>query len=304
MSCNAGSRRHEPRRLDDHDADQHHVIAPTGTVAAPVTDRSAQFTGSIPAAYDRYLGPMLFEPYAADLVARLAVPPKAAVLELACGTGILTQRLRRALPVTATLTATDLNEPMVAYARGKMPNAPITWQQADAQQLPFPDSSFEAVACQFGVMFVPDKPRAFAEARRVLKPNGLFAFNVWESLDENSFGRIARDTIARFFTSDPPTFYDVPFGFHDVAAIRAMLRTARLNLVFCEPVELEAKSPAAHDAALGLVTGNPVVLDITERATAPAEEIVTAVAQALTAEGGDAPLRLPMKALVFLAQAF
>jgi len=269
-----------------------------------VTDRSAQFTGSIPAAYDRYLGPMLFEPYAADLVARLAVPPKAAVLELACGTGILTQRLRRALPVTATLTATDLNEPMVAYARGKMPNAPVTWQQADAQQLPFPDGAFEAVACQFGVMFVPDKPRAFAEARRVLKPNGLFAFNVWGSLDENSFGRIARDTIARFFTSDPPTFYDVPFGFHDVAAIRAMLRTARLNLVFCETVELEATSPSAQDAALGLVTWNPVVLDVNERATAPAEEIVAAVAQALAAEGGDAPLRLPMKALVFLAQAF
>ena len=269
-----------------------------------MTDRSAQFTGSIPAAYDRYLGPMLFEPYAADLVARLAVPPKAAVLELACGTGILTQRLRRALPVTATLTATDLNEPMVAYARGKMPNAPVTWQQADAQLLPFPDAGFEAVACQFGVMFVPDKARAFSEVRRVLKPNGLFAFNVWESLDENSFGRIARDTIDRYFTSDPPTFYDVPFGFHDVPQIRGLLRAARLNVVSCDAVELEAKSPSAQDAALGLVTGNPVILDVTERATAPAEEIVAAVAQALAAEGGDTPLRLPMRALVFLAQAF
>ena len=153
-----------------------------------MTDRSAQFTGSIPAAYDRYLGPMLFEPYAADLVARVAVPSKAAVLELACGTGILTQRLRRALPVTVTLTATDLNEPMVAYARGKMPNAPVTWQQADAQQLPFPDGAFDAVACQFGFMFVPDKAKAFGEVRRVLKPHGLLAFNVWLGLEENSFG--------------------------------------------------------------------------------------------------------------------
>ena len=269
-----------------------------------MTDRSAQFTGSIPAAYDRYLGPMLFEPYAEDLAARLAVPPTAAVLELACGTGILTQRLRRALPVTATLTATDLNEPMLAYARGKLPNAPITWQPADAQALPFPDRGFDAVACQFGVMFFPDKARAFAEVRRVLKPHGLFVFNTWLGLEENSFGRIARDTVARYFTSDPPTFYDVPFGFHDVPAIRGLLRAARLNLVSCESVELEARSPTAQDAARGLVTGNPVILDVTERATAPAEEIIGAVAAALAAEGGAAPLRLPMRALVSLAQAF
>lgn len=269
-----------------------------------MTDRSAQFTGSIPAAYDRYLGPMLFEPYAEDLVARLVVPPKAAVLELACGTGILTQRLRRALPVTVTLTATDLNEPMLAYARSKMPNAPVTWQQADAQDLPFPDASFEAVTCQFGIMFVPDKAKAFSAVRRVLKPNGLLVFNVWLGLEENPFARIARDTIARYFTSDPPTFYDVPFGYHDVPAIRGLLRAARLNLVSCDPVELEAKSPTATDAARGLVMGNPVLLDVTERATAPAEQIVEAVAAGLAAEGGAAPLRLPMRALVFLAQAF
>lgn len=269
-----------------------------------MTDRSAQFTGSIPAAYDRYLGAMLFEPYADDLTARLAVPRTAAVLELACGTGILTARLRRALPVTATLTATDLNEAMLAYARAKVPVSGITWQPADAQQLPFPDAAFDAVACQFGLMFVPDKPRAFAEVRRVLKPHGLFAFNVWLSLADNSFGRIARDTIARYFTSDPPTFYDVPFGFHDVPQIRELLRAARLNVVSCETVELEVKSPSAEDAARGLVLGVPVLLDIMERATAPAEEIVKAVAAALAAEGGAAPLRLPMRALVFLAQAF
>ncbi len=269
-----------------------------------MTDRSAQFTGSIPAAYDRYLGPMLFEPYADDLTARLVVPRTAAVLELACGTGILTARLRRAFPPTVSLTATDLNEPMVAYARTKVGTADITWQPADAQSLPFPGAAFEAVACQFGIMFVPDKAKAFGEVRRVLKPHGLFAFNVWQSLEDNSFGRIARDTIARFFTSDPPTFYDVPFGYHNVPEIRGLLRAARLNLVSCTPVELEAKSPTATDAARGLVLGNPVMLDVTERATATPDEVVRAVAEALSAEGGDAPLRLPMRALVFLAQAF
>jgi SAM-dependent methyltransferase len=268
-----------------------------------MTDRSAQFTGSIPAAYDRFLGPMLFEPYADDLTARLTVPPSGAVLELACGTGILSGRMRRALPAAATLTATDLNEPMLAYARAHVPDAGITWRQADAQALPFPDAVLDAVACQFGLMFVPDKPLAFAEARRVLRPRGQFIFNVWLSLAENPFGRIARDTIAGFFTSNPPTFYDVPFGFHDESQIRNLLKNARFGSVSCQRVELEARSPSAEDAAKGLVIGNPVVLDVTERATAPAEEVVRAVAAALAAEGGAAPMRLPMRALVCSARA-
>lgn len=268
-----------------------------------MTDRNAQFTGSIPAAYDRFLGPMLFEPYADDLTARLTVPPTAAVLELACGTGILTGRLRRALPATVPLTATDLNEPMLAYARAKVPDAGITWQPADAQALPFPDAAFDAVACQFGLMFVPDKTRVFGEVRRALRAHGQFTFNVWLSLAENPLGRIARDTIARYFTSDPPTFYEVPFGFHDESYIRGLLQAAHFEVVSCERVVLEARSPSAHDAARGLVTGNPILLDVLERATAPPEEIIHAVAAALAAEGGAAPLRLPMRALVFLARA-
>jgi ubiquinone/menaquinone biosynthesis C-methylase UbiE len=266
-------------------------------------NRNARFTGSIPAAYDRFLGSMLFEPFADDLTARLTVPPTAAVLELACGTGILTERLRRALPATVTLTATDLNEPMLAYARAKVRDAGITWQPADAQALPFPDAVFDAVACQFGLMFVPDKTRAFGEVRRMLRAHGQFAFNVWLSLAENPLGRIALETIARYFTSDQPTFYEVPFAFHDEACIRDLLRAARFEVVSCERVVLEARSPSAHDAARGVVTGNPILLDILERATAPAEEIIDAVAAGLAAEGGAAPLRLPMRALVVLARA-
>lgn len=268
-----------------------------------MTDHNAQFTGSIPAAYDRFLGPMLFEPYADNLTARLTVPPTAAVLELACGTGILTGRLRCALPATVTLTATDLNEPMLAYARAKLPGAGISWQPADAQALPFPDAAFDAVACQFGLMFVPDKTRVFGEVRRSLRANGQFIFNVWLSLAENPLGRIARDTIARYFTGDPPTFYDVPFGFHDESTIRGLLRAAHFEVVSCERVVLEARSPSAHDAAIGLVTGNPILLDVVGRATAPPAEIIRAVAAALAAEGGAAPLRLPMGALVVLARA-
>jgi len=268
-----------------------------------MTDHNAQFTGSIPVAYDRHLGPLLFEPYADDLVARLDLVGVTAVLELASGTGILTARLRDAIPATAALTATDLNEPMLGVAQAKTLDREITWRPADAQDLPFPDASFDVVASQFGIMFVPDKARAFREARRVLRPHGQLAFNVWLSLAENPVGRIAHDTIGQFFSSDPPTFYQVPFGFSDESLIRELLTAAHFEVVGCHRVTLEARSPSALDAARGLVTGNPILLAVGERATASAEEIIRAVAAALAAEGGASPLRLPMRALVVLARA-
>jgi ubiquinone/menaquinone biosynthesis C-methylase UbiE len=267
-----------------------------------MTDRNVQFVGSIPVAYDRYLGPLLFEPYAEDLASRLASVPMSAVLELAAGTGVLTARLRRALPAKTALTATDLNEAMLGFARAKLPELEIDWRVADAQDLPFPDEAFDGVACQFGIMFVPDKGRAFREARRVLRTQGILAFNTWGERAANPLVRIANETIARFFAADPPTFYDVPFSFHDEALIRELLRAAHFEVVGFHRVALEARSPSALDAARGLVTGNPIILAVTERASAPAEEIVRAVADALAAEGGDAPLRLPMFALVVLAR--
>jgi SAM-dependent methyltransferase len=152
-------------------------------------------------------------------------------------------------------------------------------------------------------MFFPDKAAAFREARRVLRPGGRLVFSVWRSRAENPVGRIAHDTIRRFFSSDPPTFYEVPFGFHDESRIRELLHAARFEEVDFQRVALEARSPSALDAARGLVTGNPILQAVTERATASPEEIVRAVAAALAAEGGAAPLRLPMCALLVLARA-
>src|SRR6187200_1125987 len=133
----------------------------------------AAFTESVPENYDRYMGPMLFEPYADDLVQRLKLRDPMRVLEVACGTGIVTRHLRERLSPDSELIATDLSEPMLVMAQRKFDaNAAIKWQQADAMALPFPDESFDAVVCQFGLMFVPDKAAAVAEAFRVLRPGG------------------------------------------------------------------------------------------------------------------------------------
>src|SRR5437016_694402 len=140
----------------------------------------SKFAGSIPEFYDRHLGPFLFEPWAAELARRLdpAGGDAPRVLELAAGTGILTRELRMRLPSAARIVATDLNDGMLDIARSRLADlSGIEYRQADATSLPFEAGSFDAVVCQFGVMFFPDKPAAMAEAFRALRPGGQLLFN-------------------------------------------------------------------------------------------------------------------------------
>jgi len=154
-------------------------------------DRNVLFQGAVPENYDRYLGPVIFEPWAEDLVLRLAGKKYERVLEIACGTGIVTRRLRDALPPIIKIVATDLNPDMFEFAKPKFKEREnVIWQQADASALPFPNCSFDAAVCQFGVMFVPDKAAAMRESYRVLRSGGVFLFNVWDSFEANPFGQI------------------------------------------------------------------------------------------------------------------
>lgn len=264
-----------------------------------MTDQHTAFVGSIPEYYDRYLGPALFEPYAADIVTRLAVTAPESVLELACGTGIVTRRLRDRLAPGVKLIATDLNDTMISYAARKFrPEEAVEWKQADATNLPFEEESFSAVVCQFGLMFVTDKERAFTEAYRVLKPGGTFLFNVWEAIEENDLPYLAHTTIARFFEHDPPRFYELPFSFHDRQEIGNLLAAAGFLDWQLSSLTLPSISPSAMDAAQGLIKGNPVIAAINERRPTAVPEIIAAVAAAIASRCGDAPARGQMRALV------
>jgi len=262
------------------------------------------FSGSIPAIYDEFLGPVIFASYADGLAQQAGRAVRSGrLLETACGTGLVTRRVLAALPPAVHIVATDLNEAMIAYARTRTPESPrLEWRTADAAALPFPDRSFDALVNQFGMMFVPDKALAFREARRVLKAGGTFAFSVWGRLEDNAFARVAHRTIGSFFKADPPTFYQVPFGFHDAALITKLLRDAGFEGVVVESVTKELTAPSAQGFARGLVEGNPVVAAIRE-AGLPPGEIVAAVAAALAREGGGAPFRSKMTALICSGRA-
>lgn len=268
-----------------------------------MSDQHAAFVGSIPENYDRYLGPCLFEPYALDIAQRVLVSEGASVLEIACGTGIVTRHLRNSLPKSAKVVASDLNEAMLAYAAGKFgTDGAVEWRQADATSLPFADSSFDAVVCQFGLMFFPDKEAALREVYRVLVPGGSFVFNVWDAIDKNELALIAHETVSTFFEHDPPVFYKVPFGLHEQGFIEDLLENAGFKDSQISVLAKTGTSPSAVDAAKGLVEGNPVIVEINQRATTDVPTIEAAVAAAVASKCGDNPVRSKLQALVCTAR--
>jgi SAM-dependent methyltransferase len=271
---------------------------------ATMADRNAAFVGEIPGNYDRYLGPIFFHGYADDLAARLPVTPGMRVLETACGTGIVTRRLADRIRGHGSLVATDLNEAMIAHGRTTLAAGPglLEWQPADATKLPFPDGSFDAVVCQFGLMFFPDKSAGVREAFRVLKPGGRYLFNVWDAIVHNPLARIAHETVAAFFPADPPTFYEVPFSLHDPEPVLALLGQAGFGEIAWTHREMTATSSSSADAARGLIEGNPILGAIMERRPEALGDIKQAVADAIAAELGDHPVVFPLRAIVFSAR--
>jgi SAM-dependent methyltransferase len=265
--------------------------------------RHSAFAGSIPMLYDRHLGPVCLEPYAADLAARVTQAEGTRVLETACGTGIVTRRLLERMPSGWKLTATDLNEPMLAHARTRTTeDNRVEWRQADAQELPFADGSFDTIYCQFGVMFFPDKPRGLREAHRVLRKGGRLFFSVWDGLDSNPFQRMGHEVVMGSFQGDPPEFYTVPFGWHDPDEIHATVSRAGFGDVSILVVERPGPLHSYESAAAGLVRGNPIILEIEERG-GDADAIVAAVARRLEQEWPALPVRVPLRALVVEATA-
>jgi SAM-dependent methyltransferase len=260
------------------------------------------FSGSIPALYDRCLGPFLFEPYAEDLAARAASLRPRRILETAAGTGIVTAALARALP-EAEIVATDLNPDMLAVAAAHLASPRVSLKPADAQALPFGDGGFDLVVCQFGAMFFPDRPLAYREARRVLRPGGTFLLNLWDRLEANPASKAVADSVADLFPGDPPSFLTrTPYGYHDSALIAADLAAGGFVDVTIETVAKRSRGRAS-DVAPGLCEGSPLRAEIESRASGRlAEATEAAVARLRRAGGGADEVDLPMSALVVTAR--
>ena len=269
-----------------------------------MSDADRAFAGSIPALYDRYLGPMIFEPYATELADRLLDLADGTLLEIAAGTGIVTRALARRLAARVAIVASDLNQPMLDFAATQGTARPVIWRQADAQALPFADGEFAAVACQCGVMFFPDKLAAYREVWRVLQPGGRFHFSVWGSLKDNPVPRLVHEAMATLFPDDPPHFLSrAPYGHHDGATIIAQLRQAGFSDIGVETVTLRSRAPSPREPAIGFCQGSPLRAEIESHGPGALERATDAAAAAIAAHLGNGPVDAGMAAHLFVARA-
>ena len=254
---------------------------------APHTDKV--FSGSIAKLYETHLVPLIFAPYAADVASRLAARPPARVLEIAAGTGVVTRRLASELGAGTSIVATDLNQAMIDLAAAVGTTRPVEWRQADAMRLPFGDEAFDAVVCQFGVMFFPDKAKAFAEARRVLRPGGTFIFNAWDRIEENEFADTVTAALATLFPKDPPRFRArTPHGYHDRATIERDLASGGFAATpTIETIAARSKASSARSPAIAYCQGTPLRTEIEARGASRLAEATDLAEKAIAGRFGS-----------------
>jgi ubiquinone/menaquinone biosynthesis C-methylase UbiE len=261
------------------------------------------FTDDVARFYESTLVPLIFEPYARDLAARVQVLEPTSVLEVACGTGVVTRALAKSLPAACAIAATDLNSAMVAHAERVGTIRPVTWRQADVMALPFADESFDVVACQFGAMFFPDRVAAYRECRRVLRPGGTFLFNIWSRIEDNEFADVVTKAVSTLYPDDPPLFLArTPHGHWRPDEIESDVNAAGFERCSLSQRDDISSAAGPRVPAIAYCHGTPLRNEIEARDPSGLERATAVATRALRARYGDGPIEGRISAVVIAAR--
>lgn len=209
----------------------------------------SQRTADSPAErYEEFFGPTLFGPWASVLVDRAAPRAGERVLDLACGTGIVTRRVAPAVGPAGSVVGVDASPDMLVVAR-RLPvpgDVPVQWRQGDATALDLPDGAFDLLLCQQGLQFFPDRPAAAREMRRVLSAEGRAVVSVWQGVHRHPLLAASSAAVAHHL-GVPITDVDTPFSFGDADELRRLLEDAGFHRVEVTAETLEARFPSAEE---------------------------------------------------------
>ena len=264
----------------------------------PTTAPGYDFSGEIAVHYEECLGPMFFEPYAIEVANCINPSCVSIAVELASGTGRVTRHLRKRLPDSAKLVASDINQDMLSIAKRKLATSDINWQTIDAQQLPFSDNSVDLIVCCFGFMFVPDKSKAFTEVYRVLKPGGMLLFTTWDKLEFNGVSYTYRTIATEYLQGPLPESFNLPFSMSDESNIKSLLLNAGFLKISIEPSKLVSMTDTAKEAISSVSQGGYIYNEIMKQDPALMDEIRNRAEKELGEKYGEAPMVAPMSAII------
>lgn len=265
-------------------------------------DAVLNFNGSVPEVYETVLGNFIFEPFAVDIVNRISNKNAFNVLELAAGTGRVTKHLIHAFSPNAKIVASDISLPMMEKAKLVVSSQNLTWQQVDIADIPFSEGSFDVIVCQFGVMFLQDKLRAFSEIRRVLKLGGQLLFSTWACIEENPIWKISNQVATKFFGPAPAAIQKSgPFSICNAVDAEAQLHDAGFIHTKVEKQRITSSISSASLAAKGFIHGLPLKDIIIKQNPEILSQIQEEMENSFADHFGNNPLTASFTAFVFEA---
>lgn len=251
-----------------------------------------RFAGSIAENYSRFLVPAMFEPWGEDLVGLAAPQPGERVLDVACGTGVVTRlAARRAGP--GQVTGLDISPAMLEMARSQPAEVPVSWQEGSVLELPFADATFDLVLCQQGVQFFPDRAAGLREMARVLVPGGRLAVAAWAPIGQSPGFDALAVALERHVSAAAAAAARSPYALSDAGELRGLLAAAGLRDVAVDSRTMLVRFPSPAELVGQYVRSSPIAAVLGDVADAALEPVMREVAEALASYVDDRGLAFP-----------
>lgn len=247
-------------------------------------------------AYEELHVNALFRQWSRPLLDAADVTADDHVLDVACGTGIVAREALTRVGPTGSVTGIDIGPGMLTVAREIEPR--VTWIEGDATQLPFDDGLFDAVVCQFGLMFFPDRARAVVEMLRCVKPGRTAAVAVWESLEQSEAYPITVDLLQRLAGPAAAEALRAPFVLGDTTALTQLFEEAGASALSIETRHGTARFPSVRSMVEADVRGWLPIMgvllddDLIEQILAEAEDVLRQFVQPDGTMVFDAPAHI------------